>query len=331
MKTKTESHLSTLFLISLFAILPSAVSGAGLVAIKEQTFHHDAGANIVVYSELKDGGILVNIETAKGTLNIDPKKIAGKIEVLSALPANITTDMELEPVRKAAKEYRDFSTRFPKSAPILTPHIAALDTCIREFEGGKGRYNGEWMPKDAALAAKLKPSEAEAAFKRKHEEKLAFEKSQKAKGLAQYDGKWLPADEVKQFVERDQIALNIAAAAVDKAQKLAASARRIKGVVISTAKEGLLVDCSDYSSAVASSSASVGGGGNVYIPSDPNGKGRPKRVEGLFFITNHPNQDSIVDKDRIDVDAVEDGVYEYTSANGAARRVKKYSVHKTYK
>jgi hypothetical protein len=262
------------------------------------------------------------------------------------------TDTELEPIRKAAKEYRDFTTRFPKSAPVLTPHITALDTCIKEFEGGKARDNGKWIPRQEALAAKQKEeqskNEEEAAFKRKIEEKQAFEKSQKAKGLAKYDGKWLPTNEVKQLVERDQVALNIAAAATDKAEaaakhaeKLASekraseviaakSAKRIRGVIISAAKEGLLVDCNDYSSVVASGSASVGGGGNVYIPSDPKGRGRPASVEGVFFITGHPKQESLVDKDRVDADAIEDGVYEYTSTNGAACRVKKFRVHKTY-
>lgn len=205
------------------------------------------------------------------------------------------------------------------------------------------------MPKDEALAAKQKKeqsrNEEKSAIRRKYEEKVEFENSQKTKGLAKYGGKWLPADEVKQIVERDQAALTSAAAeatklasekrASDSAKRdsdilAAKSARRIKGFVISATREGILVDCNDYSSTVASSSASVGGGGNVYTPPDPKGKGRPARVEGLFFITGHPNQESIVDKERIDVDAIEDGVFEYTSTIGAARRVKKYRVHKTY-
>jgi hypothetical protein len=349
MKTKTESRLSYLIAISLLTFIPSMVFGAGLAAVKEQSFHDDAGANIVVYSTLKESGPSVKIQTANQTFTMERQKLAGNIEVLSSLPANITTDTELEPVRMAVKEYRNFSTRFPKSTPILSAHITSLDNCIKEFEGGKAKYNGKWMPKEEALAAKQKEEnsriEEEAAIKREREEKLEFEKSQKAKGLAKYNGKWLPVDDVRRFVERDQVALNEAAVAANNDAKMASekrvsekalevrdakSARRIKGSIISANEEGLIVDCNDRSSVVASGSASVGGGGNVYIPPDPNGKGRPARAEGVFFITGHPMQDSLVDDDRIDVDAIEDGIYEYTSAFGAANRIKKYRVRKSY-
>jgi hypothetical protein len=192
MKTKAKSHLSPLFPISLLALVPSLVFGAGLAAFKDQTFHQDAAANIVVYSELRESSRTVMIKTAKRTFTIGRQKVVGKIELLSAFPANITNDTELEPVRKAVKEYRAFSTRFPKSASMLKPHIIALDSCIKDFEGGKAKYNGKWMPREEALAAKLKmeqtPSEAESLFKQKREERLAFEKSQHAKGLVEEMG-----------------------------------------------------------------------------------------------------------------------------------------------
>jgi hypothetical protein len=207
MKIKAESHLTPLFPISLLVLVPSLAFGAGLAAIKEQSFHQDAGANIVVYSTFKDSGISVTIETATRTFTIQPKQLAGKIEVLSTLPVNITTDTELEPVRKAAKEYRDFSTRFPKSATVLTPHITALDSCIKEFEGGKARYNGEWVSKEEALAAKQKEEqsreESEAAIKRKDDQKRAFEESQKAKGLVKHKGEWFTKEDVRKLLENE--------------------------------------------------------------------------------------------------------------------------------
>lgn len=212
MKTKAESHLSPLFPIGLFALFPSLVFGAGLAAIKEQTFHQDAGANVVAYSALKDDGSpSIKIETGSKSFTIARQKLAGKVEVLPSLPATITNETELEIVRTSAKEYRAFSAKFPKSAPVLSSHINALDACIKEFEGGKARYNGEWMPKEEALAAKHKEeqsrNEEEAAIKRKREEKMAFEQSQKSKGLAKYDGKWIPEDEAQRLALRDQAAI----------------------------------------------------------------------------------------------------------------------------
>jgi len=190
----------------------SCPPAAVVAAIKDQPFHQDAGANIVVYSKLVESGPSVKIETANRTFTIERQKLAGKIDVMPALPANITTDTELEPVRMAAKEYRNFSTRFPKSAPVLAPHITALESCIKDFEDGKARYKGEWMPKQDALVTKQNEeqsrTEEEAAIKQKVEEKRAFEESQKAKGLAKYNGKWLPSKEVEALVARDERNLN---------------------------------------------------------------------------------------------------------------------------
>ncbi len=136
MKNVTESHLFKLYSICLFSLIPSLALGAGLAAIKDQKFHDDAGASIVVYSELKESGLSVKIQTPNRTFTIDRQKLAGRVEVLSSLPASITTDTELEPVRKAVKEYRDFSSRFPKSTPMLSAHITSLENCIKAFEGG---------------------------------------------------------------------------------------------------------------------------------------------------------------------------------------------------
>jgi len=108
-----------------------------------------------------------------------------------------------------------------------------------------------------------------------------------------------------------------------------AKPERLKGFIISATAKGLLVN-SSYPYSSADSMSSVGGGGNVYIPPDPDGEGRPELVEGLFWVISHPKQKSKVDRDGIDVDAVPDGIFEYTTAFGASKRVKKYRVVKTF-
>jgi hypothetical protein len=85
MKTKDQSHLSPLLPISLLTLVPSLAFGAGLAAIKEQSFHQDTGANIVVYSDLKESGPSVKIETETRTFTVERKKLAGKIE-FTAVP-----------------------------------------------------------------------------------------------------------------------------------------------------------------------------------------------------------------------------------------------------
>jgi hypothetical protein len=326
----SSSHLFYLLLISLLTLIPSLVFGTGLAAIKEQSFHDDAGANIVVYTTLKDSGTSVKIEMTNRSFTIEPKQLAGKLEVISALPANITTETELEPVRKSAKEYRDFSTRFPKSALVLSSYITAMETCIKEFEGGKGRYNGKWMPKEEALAARQKveqtPSEAEAAFKqkreerlafkkeaeaalkKKREEKLAFEKSQHAKGLLEYDGKWIPEVEARKLLKER-------ADAKADAEEIAKNTRRLQGRINQIVDGGMVV-FAHY--------------GNEGRPVFDSGKDRPQVFYGDVFLVGHPEISNKADNDWFDVDAVYLGTKQFKTVLGAVRTLKKFQVIKSY-
>jgi hypothetical protein len=127
-----------------------------------------------------------------------------------------------------------------------------------------------------------------------------------------------------------EVANAAAAAAADQEKALAVNAVRIKGRILQATKEGLLVECKP-AVPVASGLASIGGGGGVYAPPDPNGKGRPKGVYGTFWIIGHPQQNSKVDNDPIDINGSEEGTYSYTSVAGAARRVKQYKVVKSFK
>jgi len=173
--------------------------------------------------EIRAAGPYIKIITGRNELNIDRQKLAGTVEVLSALPPNITNDSELQIVRKAAKEYRDFVIRFPKSAPILTTHIAALDSYIQMFEGGKARFNGKWMPKEEALAMKQMEEQAKQAAENKADqeqrEKVAFEESQKAKGLVKRNGKWISKEEAQRLEAQVQEALKQQADAQEKRRR----------------------------------------------------------------------------------------------------------------
>ena len=51
---------------------------------------------------------------------------------------------------------------------------------------------------------------------------------------------------------------------------------------------------------------------------------------GVFFLTGHPDQNKMIDSAYYEVDAVEDGIYEYTTTFGAVKHVKRYRVVKNY-
>ena len=146
--------------VALIFLAPSSAAGAGIAAIKEQPFHADASAKAVVYVDfLDDGGPSIRINTGSKVFTIERTKLAGKVEVLPSLPVDITNDYEVSILRKADKEYREFSLRFPKSVTLLEDQMKALDGYIKDFDGGKVRYQGEWMDKEKMVELKHQQEE----------------------------------------------------------------------------------------------------------------------------------------------------------------------------
>lgn len=89
MKTRANSSCRMVLTIGLFALLSSLAFGAGLAAIKEQTFHNDEGAKIVAYTTLTDSGVSVRIQTSNRTFTIARQQLAGKLDILASLPTTI--------------------------------------------------------------------------------------------------------------------------------------------------------------------------------------------------------------------------------------------------
>lgn len=149
-----------------------------------------------------------------------------------------------------------------------------------------------------------------------------------------YEQKFVAFQAAKAAKAEKQAEADAAAAAK---KELAKKTVRIKGTIIQILRDGMLVEREQesYAAPVASSSGSIGGGGGVYAPSKKNSKSGPSRPPLLsagaefIFVVGHKQQESKVDKDKIDVDAYADGVFSYTATNSASRRVRRYQVVKT--
>jgi hypothetical protein len=149
----------------------------GIAAIKEQPFHSDASATVVAYTALVDDRMYsIKINTGLKEFAFERTKLAGRVEFLLSLPQDIRTEAELASVRLALKDSSSFSTRFPKSAPMLTNQIAALAAYIDSFEQGARRIGGQWV--DKKTIQELERAEMEKAVEAKNVE---------AKRLAEVD------------------------------------------------------------------------------------------------------------------------------------------------
>jgi hypothetical protein len=186
----------------------SEAHGDGIAAIKDQDFHSDSAAQVLIYSRIiAPPGPYVKIVTSQRTINLQRSKFAGNVDVMTQIPSFIESDQDLAPVRLSLEQITNFSKKFTKSEPLLKPHIAALQSHIQKFEDNQVRHEGVWIPRMeyAKILAKEAREQKENELKRQEErEELERKKvraakiasEQDKKGLA-YDGKeWVPKDQI---------------------------------------------------------------------------------------------------------------------------------------
>lgn len=220
--TQTNSMMSAIrpSLAALAAILATpTLHAAGLAAIKEQDFHADNAARIIIYTEKLDSGApFVKFKVASKTITYDRPKITATVDVLDSIPDEITEEKHIQPLRAKLEEMTTFSTRFPQSAAALEKPITSLTAHIEKFDTQHVRYHAKWITRTefAALAEnmeaeteKLKERERQHVAERdkKRAEREAFAAEQRAKGLDEYNGQWIPREEAIQRRENDRVLL----------------------------------------------------------------------------------------------------------------------------
>jgi len=204
----------------------ATAGAAGVAVVKEQAFHRDEAATPFVYLEKVDSGApLIKFKTGASEAIVERSKLAGCVEVPSSIPPNIRNETEVTPLRQTLQQMTAFTTRFPKSEPLLKANIDVYTRHVKEFDDGKIRHNGAWITKDEFArvqkeleekAAQIKKEDAEitASNDRRRRERDQFESAQREKGLDEFEGSWLPKAQVIELRKRAQ-ATKDATAAVD--------------------------------------------------------------------------------------------------------------------
>lgn len=197
-----------LFFVLISASGVSTSLATGIIALKEQSFHADASANILIFQEEIDDGRapFVKFVTGSGQVLIDRIKIVAKVDVPDAIPDNITDDSHIEPLRKSLDELSEFSKRYQKSSKSLATYIASLSKHISLFDSGSRRVYGKWltsqeytsMQEDAKKEQQLRMDNY-IALKAQENKALAdaeaFATNQRNKGFVEYNGAWITREE----------------------------------------------------------------------------------------------------------------------------------------
>ncbi len=192
---RRSTCLTTIVIAALAAWSHQAVGG-GVAVLKQQSFYDDASAKPVIYSQIIDlQGPYIRIVSGQKDLHIERSTLAGYVEVLKELPATITNDAECAPLKSSLSSLVAFSTKYPKSAPLLQPQIKSLTEYLGMLDSGQVRYEGVWMTKIDHLKIQAKEQAAQGMARRQKDEDEAYAKRQATKGLVLHEGNWLPIND----------------------------------------------------------------------------------------------------------------------------------------
>lgn len=248
--------------------------GAGVAAFKEQPFHSDDLATIIVYSKIYETATTYQIDLGTKEMSLDRSKIAGYVTV-PELPANLGGDAANAQLRQTFAELNSFAGRYKKAIPILKPYADQLKASIARLEAGDVRLESKWvsaadyaamlqrkqMDREAARLAEeeaqrvaqeaearraaseaerraqmqVAEAEKQRQMQKEQEWKMAYAAEQASKGLADYNGTWLPKAEVEALRKRD-MEIRHAGSKVNEKSLL-----NVNYVALGTTSEGMLV------------------------------------------------------------------------------------------
>lgn len=164
--------------------------------IKQQAFHGDDSAQPVIYSAIIQHGPYIKIVSGGKSIQIGRTQLAGSLELIQEIPSDILEEEDCAGLRNSLAATKAFSIKYPKSLPVLKPHIESLENHVSKFDAGQVRYEGIWMSGLDYAKIKAKQKANDSAAKRQKEEDNAFAKKQKDKGLFFHDGEWVTKDKI---------------------------------------------------------------------------------------------------------------------------------------
>lgn len=185
-------------IVCAFAFGISGANAAGVAALKEQTFHDDSSARVVVFTKIFDSdGPYLRIVSGDTDIDILRSNLAGRIEFPDGIPDSIKDENDLTPLRVMLTDIRKFIAQYPRSAPLLKKEAAALADHISRFEGGEIRFDGAWISKGKLVEIQETRRREIARIERIEVEKRIFEAAQRDKGLAFHNGKWMTKQQIE--------------------------------------------------------------------------------------------------------------------------------------
>jgi hypothetical protein len=162
----------------------------GVAALKEQSFHRDSSARVVVYSHILDSrGPHLRLVNSRRNVEILRTHLVDRIELPEAIPASLLEEQDIAPYRELLVDVRNFTARYSRSEPVLKPYYDSLSNHIDRFNAGEVRFEGNWMTKeDLETIREARRREFQAA-RQLEVENFAADASRRDQGLEKPDAK----------------------------------------------------------------------------------------------------------------------------------------------
>ena len=123
-----------------------AVAESWLVAWKEQSFHSDASAKVLVADRMEDKGPIVWFYKGTQKKGFAKNEFYRFLSLEPGVPAELTNPEQFASLKFYFEKRSGFAKQFPSAAEILNPQLASMRAMIENYQAGNAYFAGKWMP-----------------------------------------------------------------------------------------------------------------------------------------------------------------------------------------
>lgn len=178
-------------LISVFMLSSGSLCADGIFAYKNQYFHNDKDAHLILYSEVDPGGPVTWVVSGGKRIGFETSQPHEWIELPTRLPANLVLPHETTSVSEKIREIQRFVEKYPKSAKACESVLQLQVSAEDKIKSGQVRYQSEWMTREnyrEIVAERKREDElAQAVLVKAREDRIKLEEVIKSKELASKD------------------------------------------------------------------------------------------------------------------------------------------------
>lgn len=175
-------------LITILVLGCGSLSADGIFAYKNQSFHDDKDANLILYSSVDPSGPVTWVVSGGKRIRFETSQPHEWIELPSTLPANLVLPHETSSVSEKVREIQKFVEKYPKSTKACESALQLQLSAEKKLKAGEVRYQSEWMNREdyreIVAERKREAQMAQATLVKAREDRIKLEEAIKSKELA---------------------------------------------------------------------------------------------------------------------------------------------------